>query len=319
MTVYKDDLKVFYIPKRKGKRKIVTYKNHDCELYGFHEKVNQSLMKRLKQSIFAKAYIKKRSIITNAKSHMHNDIFLFIDIMDFFQSINHRKLLKVLYYEINKNYIQHFSLAQCRDLIDSCSLSNKGLAIGLKPSPILANIYLKEFDGILYGFLKKLNLKNVIYTRYADDLVVSYKGDNTDSCKIIFDKIVELLAKYRLKANNNKTKIINLNISNHVKITGVNITRDSDNNRGLSVGRKLKNELYNRTIKLCSDSNNKTREWYQEAQSIRGLQSFVLSVEGKDYENIYSRKMINIIKTYGYCSLKELIDNIYDVSKKSPK
>lgn len=317
--MYKDDLKVFYIPKRNGKRKIVTYKNHDCGLYTFHKKANQSLTKRLKQSIFAKAYIKKRSIITNAKSHMYNDIFLFVDIMDFFQSINHKKLLKILYYEINKNYIQHFTLSQCKELIESCSLSNKGLAIGLKPSPILANIYLKEFDGILYGFLKQLNLKNVIYTRYADDLVVSYKGDNTDSCKIIFDKIVDLLAKYYLKANNDKTKIINLNISNHVKITGVNITRDIDNNRGLSVGRKLKNELYIRTIKLCSTSNNKTPEWYQEAQSIRGLQSFVLGVEGKEYENTYSNEMLNIIKTYGYDSLKELIDKIYDVNINSPK
>ena len=35
----------------------------DCELYKFHDKVNQSLTKRLKHSIFAKAYIKKRSIV----------------------------------------------------------------------------------------------------------------------------------------------------------------------------------------------------------------------------------------------------------------
>lgn len=317
--MYKDDLKVFYIPKRKGKRKIVTYKTQDCELYTFHDKVNKSLTKRLKQSIFAKAYIKKRSIVTNARCHMYNDIFLFIDIMDFFQSINHKKLLKTLYYEINKNHIQHFTLPQCQDLIESCSLSNKGLAIGLKPSPILANIYLKEFDGILYGFLKKLRLKNVIYTRYADDLVISYKGDNTDSCEIITDKIIELLAKYRLKVNSTKTKIINLNKSNHVKITGINITRDDKNNRVLSVGRKLKNELYNRTIKLCSTSYIKSPEWYQEAKSIRGLQSFVLAVEGKGYENIYSTEMINIVKNFGYASLKELIDNIYDVSINFPK
>lgn len=317
--MYKDDLKVFYIPKRKGKRKIVTYKSQDCELYRFHDKVNQSLTKRLKQSIFAKAYIKKRSIVTNAKCHMYNDIYLFIDIMNFFQSINHKKMLKFLYYEINKNHIEHFSLAQCKDLIESCSLSNKGLAIGLKPSPLLANIYLKEFDGILYGFLKKLNLKNIIYTRYADDLVISYKGEETDSCQIILDKVVELLDKYKLKVNNTKTKIINLNISNHVKITGINITRDEKNIRELSVGRKLKNELYNRTIKLCSTSYNKNSEWYQEAKSVRGLQSFVLAVEGKEYENIYSKEMINIIKTYGYKSLKELIDNIYDVNIKSPE
>ncbi len=42
----------------------------------------------------------------------------------------------------------------------------------------LVVVYLKEFDGILYGKLKKLELENVIYTRYADDICISFKDND---------------------------------------------------------------------------------------------------------------------------------------------
>ncbi len=305
-----DDFLTFYVRKAKGYRKITTYKSRDGELSKFHDKANESLQKRLKQSIFAKAYIKKRSIITNAKSHLYNDIFISMDIKDFFQSINHNKLIETLYYEINRNYVQHFSKLQCETLIKSCSNSNNGLAIGLKPSPILANIYLKEFDGILYGWLKKADLNNVIYTRYADDLVISYRfleNDDLLENEKIIEKVKELLKRYSLSLNNRKTRIINLNISNHVKITGINITKDGNNFRTLTVGRKMKNELYHRAIKAYQQKETND-DWVIETNKIRGLQSFVLSVEGLNYQKIYSDKMLDIVKQLGFGSLKELID-----------
>lgn len=300
----------FYIPKGKGYRKITTYKTKESGLYRFHTNANISLNKRLKQSIFAKAYKKGNSIITNARAHMYNDVFISLDIEKFFQNINHKKLQKILYYEINKNYIQHFSKEQCGQLIKSCSNSNKGLAIGLKPSPILANIYLKEFDGKLYGWLKKTGVKNPIYTRYADDMMISYKGNNfeSDISSTITAKVKELLSEYGLSLNCHKTRIINLNVSNHVKITGINITKNENNYRQLTVGRKLKNNLYYRAINVYKqiemDSDLKN-----EIKKIRGLQSFVLSVEGEKYEEIYSKQMLEVIKNFGYHSLKEMIDS----------
>ena len=313
----KDELLTFYIPKPKGYRKIVTYKFKDGALYHFHEQANISLQKRLKQSIFAKAYIRKRSIITNARAHMYNDIFISMDIKDFFQSISHQRLIEVLYYEINKNYVQHFSKAQCEELVKSCSTSNKGIAIGLKPSPILANIYLKDFDGILYGWLKQLGLKNIIYTRYADDLMISYKSDQKGHLKVndeIIFKVAELLKKNYLYVNDRKTRIINLNISNHVRVTGINITKDANNFRTLTIGRKLKNELYHRALKLCQQQE-KNEDWWTEANKIRGLQSFILSVEGKNYQQAYSNKMITVVNEMGYVTLKDMIDSFKFSSK----
>ena len=42
---------------------------------------------------------------------------------------------------------------------------------------------MKEFDNIFYGRLKELGQSNIIYTRYADDITVSYKDVNEHNFK----------------------------------------------------------------------------------------------------------------------------------------
>ena len=45
----------------------------------------------------------------------------------------------------------------------------------------------------------------------------------------------------------------------------------------------------------------------EKALSIKGNESFILSVEGKEYEKCYSENMKKIIKEYGYDSLHDMI------------
>lgn len=301
-------LKIRYIPKRRGYRKIVTYKNGEQELRNFHRNVNMLISKRVIQSKFAKAYIKNRSIISNAKEHMYNDIFIMVDIKDFFQSINHTRMTNLLFREINKgNKKTTVTKVTCRKIVESCSISDKGLGVGLVPSPALANIYLKQFDGILYGTLKKMNLENVRYTRYADDMTISYRGISAFSTEII-DTISRLLKRYGLKLNSKKSKIIDLEKSNHVRVTGIIISKGQNNNRVLTVGRKRKNELYQNAIKLVKKEKSNRSE--SEINRVKGMQSFILSVEGIEYENTYSEGMQKVITDLGYRSLKEMIDSL---------
>lgn len=311
-----NDLINYYIPKPNkpnAYRKITTYRTKDCNLYNFHSKANITLNKHIHHSDFAKAYINGRSIITNANAHKYNDIFICLDIKDFFGSIRLEKLTKTLYYELNKNQINHFTKEQCKELVYSCSNSNVGVAIGLKPSPILANIYLKEFDGILYGKLKKFEVKSIIYTRYADDITISYRCFNDTDKENINKRIIKLvktlLKAYCLKLNEKKTRIIDLSISNHVRITGINITKDEHNYRKLTVGRKIKNDLYYKAVKLLSTDNHDDN-WKLEARKIKGLQSFVLSVEGPSYQASYSEKMTYVFNEKGYNTIKDYIDSL---------
>ena len=298
-----DFLEEKYIKTKKKYRKIITYVNGENALREKHERIVSLLKQECSDSIFAKAYKEHSSIVKNAKAHMFNDIFLFFDVKDFFPSINHNYLIKRLYKELNKN--GKTSINSCSKLVELCSVKDKGLPLGLVSSPILSNIYMKEFDNILYGKLKKMNLKNVIYTRYADDIVISFKAENIDWTiySAIKECVNKCLKQVHLKSNVNKERIYDIRKGGHVRITGINIVIENDNYRKITVGRKRKDKLYCDVIKYY----NQLQKDRNIALKIKGNEAFILSVEGKQYENCYSKNMMEVIKEYGYDTLHDMI------------
>lgn len=298
-----DFLEEKYIKTKTKCRKIVTYVNGENQLRKKHERIVSLLKQEYSDSIFAKAYIEHSSIVKNAKVHMYNDIFLFFDVRDFFQSINHNYLIQRLYKELNQN--GNTSINSCSKLVELCSVNDKGLPLGLVTSPILSNIYMKEFDNILYGKLKKMNLQNVIYTRYADDMVISFKAENIDLNinSDIKECVNRCLKQVYLKSNVNKERIYDIRKGGHVRITGINIVIENDNYRKITVGRKRKDKLYNDVISYYKQLHNDR----EIALKIKGNESFILSVEGKEYEKCYSENMKQVIKEYGFDSLHDMI------------
>ncbi|MBN3553034.1 MULTISPECIES: reverse transcriptase domain-containing protein [Fictibacillus] len=305
--------------RRKGKiRKIITYT--DQSVIEKHTRIKEFLEERLIFSKFTKAYVKNSSIFNNAKAHMYNDIFIKLDIKDFFISINHKILLDLLFSQLNVNPDQtKVSKMEISRLISICSIEKKGLPLGLITSPILSNIYLKEFDNILYGKLKKMNFKNIIYTRYADDITISFKSEDTNEfiqgLKVEILNLVEVLLKrYKLKLNRDKISLINLNISNHVRITGVSVTKDSNNYRRISIGRKRINKLYhdalNLFIKIKVRNMSLDNHDFLKIRQIKGMESFIFSIEKNGYDTIYSEKMKLRINELGFESLSQLIKNL---------
>ncbi|MCM1044972.1 MAG: reverse transcriptase family protein [Candidatus Gastranaerophilales bacterium] len=299
-----EDFVVKYIRRKNKIRKIVTYQE-SSELRKYHEAVVDFLRKNVYDSIFAKAYVPGASIYKNAEAHLYNDIYVKVDIKQFFPSINLKIMEEQLYKEISK--VGEISRFECHEIVTRCSVGQKGLPLGLVSSPALANIYLKEFDGILYGKMKKLKLENLIYTRYADDMVISFRikegEEYRQSVAEMLRMITRLLGKYKLKINENKTQIINLYRSNHVRITGVSVVRQENNYRHISVGRKTKNEIFWEAIKLYDAEQID----YKELSHLKGLLSFVLSIEKKGIENVYSEKMMSMLKERGADSVKELL------------
>ncbi len=103
-----------------------------------------------------------------------------------------------------------------------------------------------------------------------------------------------------------KERVFDIKKGGHVKITGINVTRDENDYRRLSVGRKKKDELYERAIRYITEEKSDQ----EEALKIKGYEAFVLSVEGRYYEQCFSDKMLAVIEMLGYHSLHELIDHI---------
>lgn len=308
MNIGHPDIVVRHIKTKNKIRKITTYRSEDCELKQKHRKINSFLQSRFIPSVFSKGYVKGRSIYDNALAHMYNDYFIMLDIKDFFPHICHKQLSEKIFHEINLVKPDQISRKECNDIIECCSITTRGLPLGFITSPILSNIYLKEFDCIFYGHLKKMELDNIIYTRYADDIIVSFKSDSVTMLPEIEANIIDtsksLLSRYGLQLNNKKTRAYNLNVSNHVRITGINITKAQDGYRHLSVGRSLKNELFWDAV-TCFETQNE-----EAIQRIKGIQSFILSVEKNGYESCYSQGMLCRLSELGFESLKDLIDSL---------
>lgn len=308
MNIQHPDIVVRHIKTKNKIRKIVAYHSDDCDLRIYHQKINVFLEQRFVPSIFAKGYIKGRSIYHNALAHMYNDYFIMFDIKDFFPHICHKQLSERIYHEINLIKPGQISKRECNDIVDHCSVSSRGLPLGFVTSPILSNIYLKEFDNIFYGTLKKFELKNIIYTRYADDMTVSFQCDTqekmTDFENQIIDAAAAILVRYGLQLNKQKTRSYNLNVSNHVRITGINITKQNCGKRRLTIGRSIKNQLFWDALNCVQMKD------VEQIQHVKGIQSFILSVEKLGYERCYSTAMMKRVNEIGYNTLKELIDSL---------
>ena len=309
-----EQLIVRYIKTKNKVRKIVTYSEHG-ELRKYHKQVVEYLKKNTTDSVFAKAYVPHSSIFKNAQAHMYNDVFLKMDIKNFFPSMNHKYMAECLFFELNKN--TRISRRECYDIVRKCSIGEKGIPLGLVSSPALANLYMKEFDGLLYGKLKKMELNNPIYTRYADDMVISFKFGSNDMEKIedIKTEVKILLKKVHLTLNEKKTKCYMLSQSNHVRITGISITKDENNYRHISVGKKLKNQIFWDAINMYDQMVKD----YKKIEYLKGLFSFILSIEKTGVEDSYSENMKKLITKRGYGSLKDLINNLDGKDEKHPK
>ena len=88
--------------------------------------------------------------------------------------------------------------------------------------------------------------------------------------------------------------------------TGVNITKNDKGKRLITVGRSLKNKLYWDTINYMENDNKNA----ETVNHIKGLQSFIFSIEKNGYEKCYSKPMIENVRKYGFRTLKDLIDSL---------
>ncbi|MDD3138362.1 MAG: reverse transcriptase domain-containing protein [Lachnospiraceae bacterium] len=283
--IYKKDNRKSYLIRE------IALTNYDSE----HKDENAVQFNNIREntypSLFAKAYVAKRGIYENAKAHMYNDLFLKMDISNFFASIDHDVLKLQLYREIKHAEKIEPDMDMCAKIVEECSCGYPGLPLGLVSSPDLANVYLKKFDSLLYGKLKSYPVENIIYTRYADDMIISFKFHPkykmyTNQMKA---DVIDYLKEFKLDINEKKTSVVNLEETNHVRITGLSVTKAEDNYRHISVGKKLKNEVFWDAIRICDSAEDRDE---QEVKELKGMMSFILSVEKQGISFSYSRNMV---------------------------
>ena len=128
------------------------------------------------------------SIVTNALPHVGQDVVVNLDFKDFFPTVNFIRIKGVF---TNLGYSSHIATilaSLCTEPdVDQMEMDNltyfvaKGprvLPQGAPTSPMLTNILCFKLDKRLSGLANKNGFN---YSRYADDLSFSAKGDSTEN------------------------------------------------------------------------------------------------------------------------------------------
>jgi RNA-directed DNA polymerase len=203
----------YYLIKKKrgGYRRIIApHKN----IKYLQDWIKINILDKIEHHPNATGFIKNRSILDNAKLHLDGNVILNVDLENFFESINERRI-----YGIFKNLGYHPNLAvefakicttylpeEKFDLLDDSfqehfqyllKFDEAFLVQGASTSPALSNLICQKLDN---RFSKLANKCNVNYSRYADDITFSGESQSLPSLKIIEKIIVD----ERLKINRDK-------------------------------------------------------------------------------------------------------------------
>ena len=119
------------------------------------------------------AYTKSRSTMDALKRHQLNESqwFLKIDLKNFFPSCTQGLLSTTLPSIYPFNYMD----AGVLDHIIGVAMLNGGLPQGSPLSPLLSNLVMVPFDYHMTKELWDFKKQHFVYTRYADDIIISSK------------------------------------------------------------------------------------------------------------------------------------------------
>lgn len=259
----------------------------------------KEILEKINVSEQAMAFVpNKNGLKANAEYHRKNIFILEMDISDFFGSIPEKKVFKLF---CNIGYNVDVSAI----LTNLCTYEG-ALPQGAVTSPYIANLICYHLDARLNGFCSR---RDVVYTRYADDL--SFSSNIRTQLNGIENFIKYIIKDEGFEINEKKTRYL----SNDVKktITGITI-----NNEEIHVDKALKRSL--RAI----INNSIAQKDYSQNDKIRGIVAYINSIEEgyKDKICVYINSLIEkpvfyedkeIVEAYNKNKLyKELNDMVYD-------
>ena len=269
----------FYIPKKTGGLREI-----NAPIDSLKEALRE--LKTLLETEFmalhhtsAFAYVKGRTTIDAVKKHQHNESWWFLktDFSNFFGNTTPQFLMHMLgmiypFSEVVKLKDGRIALANALEL---CFL-NGGLPQGTPISPMLTNLMMIPIDHRLYNCLRDYNGQKFVYTRYADDIIISSRRDfNPDSLvDFIRETLHEFKAPFSIK--NEKTRYgsragQNWNL-------GVMLNKDNQ----ITIGHKNKKYFRAMLNNYILDRKNGKRWELHDVQVLRGILEYYRTIE-KEY------------------------------------
>lgn len=229
------------------------------------------------------AYIKNRCTVDAVKRHQKNNSKWFgkLDLHDFFGSTTLDYVIKMFSMVFPFSEIVKFpnGEAELRKALDLAFL-NGGLPQGTPLSPLITNVMMIPVDYKLANAFRDFDKQRFIYTRYADDFIISSKVDFDVHRveKLVVDTLHEFGAPFTI--NESKTRYgssagRNWNL-------GVMLNKDNE----ITVGHKKKRQFQSMLYNYITDKRKGVSWPREDVQTMQGLHSYYRMVEPETIDAI---------------------------------
>ena len=206
-----------------------------------------------------------------------------LDLSKYFDTINHDKLLEILRRNVkDERVVQMIKRYLKSGVMEDgvVTATEEGSPQGGNLSPLLANIYLNEFD-------KEFERRGVPMVRYADDIVLFARSKRASE-RLLETSIRYLEEKLKLKVNREKSRAVSVFAIRNFKFLGFALGRNGDG-------------IY---IRVHSKSWKKMKQRLKDLSSRRRVQSIIPSLKRIE---IYMRGWLNY---YSVASMKTGIEEL---------
>lgn len=202
--------KRFLIPKRSGGRRQIISPHLSLDI--IQRWIGQNILQVgfTEFSNCVIGYMPKKSIKDHVSPHIRSDCLIKFDLKDFFPSIDNKSVCHIF---LELGYVHSVA----RTLAALVTIDS-ALPQGASTSPIISNLYLRAFDAGMASYCEK---NEFIYTRYADDIVVS----GSSALRGHLSEFKSLFSRYGLTLNHSKTRIYK-NSSQVRFITGLILNKE---------------------------------------------------------------------------------------------
>jgi RNA-directed DNA polymerase len=272
--------KVYTIPKRTSGHRVIAQPSK--ELKEYQRKYLD--IQQLPIHDAAMAYRKNLSIKDNAIAHKDNSYLLKLDLENFFNSISN-----ILFWDVWGSIIplpSDVDKQTLDNLLFWCPSKTTGgtlvLSIGAPSSPLVSNFFMYQFDCAISNVCLE---KEIVYTRYADDLTFSTKHKDIlfELPLIVKEKLADLFGN-SIKINRKKTKFSSKAHNRHV--TGITINNDGK----LSLGRERKRYIKHLVHQFQLNKLDKEDELH-----LRGLLAFTKHIEPIFLQSLKKKYSVELI------------------------
>ena len=195
-----------------------------------------------------------------------------LDLSKYFDTLNHELLLNILRRDIHDERVIQWIKRYLKSGVMEDGVvheTEEGSPQGGNLSPLLANIYLNEFD-------KEFEKRGVAFVRYADDIVLLAKSERAAQ-RLLESSTKFLEKKLKLTVNREKSRVVSVYSIRNFKFLG------------FALGRNAKG-VY---IRVHSKSWKKMKSKLKDLSSRRSVQSLKPALERI---KVYMRGWLNYYK-----------------------